>query len=69
VPWQHIGKTADVRITGTMVQLFIGGQLVKTHPRKMPGKQTDFGDMTPVMWNQRPGCQVRQADRLRPALC
>ena len=37
VPWAHIGKTADVRVTGTMVQFFIGGQLVKTHPRKIRG--------------------------------
>jgi Mu transposase, C-terminal domain/Integrase core domain len=47
VPWRHIGKTADVRITGTMVQFFIGGDLVKTHPRKIRGKQTDFGDYPP----------------------
>ena len=42
VPWRHIGKTADVRITATMVQFFIGGDLVKSHPRKIRGKQTDF---------------------------
>ena len=30
-----------------MVQFFIGGQLVKTHPRKVRGKQTDFGDYPP----------------------
>ena len=47
VPWQHIGKTADVRITATMVQFFIGGDLVKSHPRKARGKQTDFGDYPP----------------------
>ena len=47
VPWRHIGKTADVRITATMVQFFIGGQLVKSHPRKTRGKQTDFGDYPP----------------------
>ena len=47
VPWRHIGKTADVRVTGTMVQFFIGGQLVKTHPRKGWGKQTDFSDYPP----------------------
>src|SRR3984957_16709676 len=47
VPWQHIGKTADVRLTATMVQFFLGGQLVKTHPRKVRGKQTDFGDYPP----------------------
>ena len=44
LPWRHIGKTADVRVTATMVQFFIGGDLVKTHPRKNWGKQTDFGD-------------------------
>jgi hypothetical protein len=55
VPWRHIGKTADVRITATMVQFFIGGELVKTHPRKMRGKQTDFGDYLSVTWNQGPG--------------
>jgi transposase len=54
VPWRHIGKTADVRITASMVQFFIGGQLVKSHPRKVRGKQTDFGDYPPVMWNLRP---------------
>ena len=47
VPWRHIGKTADVRITATMVQFFIGGQLVKTHPRKDKGKETDFADYPP----------------------
>lgn len=47
VPWKHVGKTADVRITATMVQFFIGGQLVKSHPRKERGKQTDFSDYPP----------------------
>jgi transposase len=47
VPWRHIGKTADVRITASMVQFFIGGELVKSHPRKARGKQTDFGDYPP----------------------
>jgi transposase len=47
LPWRHIGKTADVRVTGTMVQFFIGGELVKSHPRKARGKQTDFGDYPP----------------------
>jgi hypothetical protein len=55
VPWRHIGKTADVRLTATMVQFFIGGELVKSHPRKIRAKQTDFGDYPPVVWNLRPG--------------
>src|ERR1700760_3823662 len=53
VPWRHMGKSAGVRITATRVQFFSGGQLVKSHPRKVRGKQTDFGDYPPVMWNQR----------------
>ncbi len=55
LPWRHIGKTADVRVTATMVQFFIGGELVKSHPRKARGKQTDFGDYLSVTWNQGPG--------------
>ena len=70
VPWQHIGKTADVRITATMVQFFIGGQLVKTHPRKMRGKQTDFGDYPPekIAFHMRtPAWCRRQAAGIGPA--
>ena len=70
VPWQHIGKTADVRITGTMVQFFIGGQLVKTHPRKVRGKQTDFGDYPPekIAFHMRtPAWCRRQAAGIGPA--
>jgi hypothetical protein len=47
IPWQHIGKSVDARSTFTMVQFFIGGELVKTHPRKQRGKQTDLGDYPP----------------------
>ena len=54
VPWKHLGKTLDARSTATMVQLFCGGELVKTHVRKPRGKQTDLGDYPPVMWNVRP---------------
>jgi hypothetical protein len=70
IPWPHIGKTADVRITGTMVQFFIGGQLVKTHPRKIRGKQTDFGDYPPekIAFHMRtPAWCRRQAAAIGPA--
>jgi hypothetical protein len=39
----NIGKT-EVRLTATMVHLFICGHLGKTHMRKALGEQTDFGD-------------------------
>jgi transposase len=70
VPWRHIGKTADVRVTDTMVQFFIGGQLVKTHPRKAWGKQTDFGDYPPekIAFHMRtPAWCRRQAAAVGPA--
>jgi len=70
VPWQHIGKTADVRLTSAMVQFFIGGQLVKTHPRKIRGKQTDFSDYPPekIAFHMRtPAWCRRQAAGIGPA--
>jgi transposase len=70
VPWRHIGKTADVRATDTVVQFFIGGDLVKTHPRKERGKQTDFADYPPekIAFHMRtPAWCRRQAQRIGPA--
>jgi transposase len=70
VPWRHIGKTADVRITGSMVQFFIGGELVKSHPRKLRGKQTDFGDYPPekIAFHMRtPAWCRKQAAAIGPA--
>jgi transposase len=70
VPWRHIGQTADVRVTDTMVQFFIAGQLVKTHPRKAWGKQTDFSDYPPekIAFHMRtPAWCRRQAAAVGPA--
>jgi transposase len=70
VPWRHIGTTADVRLTATMVQFFIGGQLVKTHARKARGKQTDFADYPPekIAFHMRtPAWCRRQAAGIGPA--
>ena len=70
VPWRHIGKTADVRVTGTMVQFFISGDLVKSHPRKLRGKQTDFGGYPPekIAFHMRtPAWCRRQAAAIGPA--
>ncbi len=54
-----------------MVQFFIGGQLVKSHPRKIRGKQTDFGDYPPekIAFHMRTPAMVPQAGRRhRPGL-
>ena len=71
LPWRHIGKTADVRVTDTMVQFFIGGELVKTHPRKAWGKQTDFADYPPdkkIAFHMRtPAWCRKQAASIGPA--
>jgi len=70
VPWRHMGKTADVRVTATMVQFFIGGDLVKTHPRKDKGRQTDFADYPPekIAFHMRtPAWCRRQAAAIGPA--
>ena len=53
-----------------MVQFFIGGELVKTHPRKARGKQTDFGDYPPekIAFHMRtPAWCRRQAAGIGPA--
>jgi len=55
IPWQHIGKTLDVRLTSSMAQFFEHGELVKTHIRVARGKQTDLADYLLVTWNQGPG--------------
>jgi len=47
VPWKHIGQALDARSTATMVQLFTGGELIKTHVRKPRGKQTDLAGYPP----------------------
>jgi len=47
IPWRHIGKTLDVRLTSSMAQFFERGELVKTHVRVTRGKQTDLADYPP----------------------
>jgi hypothetical protein len=47
LPWRFIGERVDARCTATMVQFFRHGELIKTHPWKERGKQTDYGDYPP----------------------
>jgi transposase len=70
VPWKHIGQTLDARSTATMVQLFRGGDLVKTHVRKPRGKQTDLADYPPekIAFHMRtPSWCRRRAAEIGPA--
>ncbi|WP_302832242.1 hypothetical protein [Streptomyces sp. GbtcB7] len=47
VPWKLIGRKVDVRSTATMVQVFLDGDLVKTHAALDQGKRTDRSDYPP----------------------
>jgi transposase len=47
LPWRFLGERVDARSTTSMVQFFRHGELIKTHPRKERGKQTDFSDYPP----------------------
>ncbi|SOE24833.1 IS21 family transposase [Streptomyces sp. OK228] len=47
VPWKLIGRKVDVRSTATMVQVFLDGDLVKTHAALEQGKRTDKSDYPP----------------------
>lgn len=47
VPWKLIGRRVDVRSTATVVQVFLDGQLVKTHAALEQGKRTDKSDYPP----------------------
>ena len=70
VPWRHLGKTLDARSTATMVQLFSGGELIKTHVRKPQGKQTDLADYPPekIAFHMRtPAWCRRRAAEIGPA--
>jgi hypothetical protein len=70
IPWRHLGKTVDARVTETMVQFFDYGELIKTHPRKSRGKQTDFGDYLPekIAFHMRTPTWCRQrAAEIGPA--
>jgi transposase len=70
IPWRHIGKTLDVRLTFSMVQFFDRGELVKTHPRKQRGKQTDLADYPPekvAHFMRTPAWCRRQAALIGPS--
>lgn len=47
VPWQHVGKTLQVKVGSALIELFDGPELVKTHPLAARGRQTDHADLPP----------------------
>lgn len=48
VPTRYIGRTVRVRSDRSVVRIYLGGELIKMHERKAPGKRaTDPGDYPP----------------------
>ena len=45
VPWRLIGKRLDARATAAMVEFYLDGELVKTHPFTPRGRRTDWADL------------------------
>jgi hypothetical protein len=70
LPWRYLGRTVHARSTATMVQFFADGELVKTHPVKQRGKQTDLNDYPPekIAFHLRTPTWCRaQAEKIGPA--
>ncbi|MCA1673565.1 MAG: IS21 family transposase, partial [Actinobacteria bacterium] len=70
LPWRYLGEKVDARSTTSMVQFFLRGELIKTHPRKERGKQTDLGDYPPekIAFHLRtPAWCRRRAAEIGPA--
>jgi transposase len=47
VPWRHVGKTLGAKVGESLVELFDGDALVKTHLRTARGRRTDQADLPP----------------------
>lgn len=72
VPWQHIGRRVDARLTDRRVEIFAEGILVKTHSRVAKGKRsTDWADYPPekiAFFQRTPAWCRRRAGELGPAV-
>ena len=47
VPWANIGRRVDARVGQAVVEIFADGQLIKTWPRAVRGRYTDYNDYPP----------------------
>lgn len=45
LPYRLLGKRLDARATGTLVEFYLDGELVKTHPFQPRGRRTDHSDL------------------------
>ncbi len=47
IPWRHVGRQVDVRVTALRVEVFHNTELIKTHRRIARGRATDPADYPP----------------------
>jgi transposase len=47
VPWRYIARRVDVRRSAEQVEVFVEGEVVKTHRRAERGRVTDWADYPP----------------------
>ncbi len=66
VPWQNVSKTLQAKISESLVELFDGDALAKTHVRARAGRQTDHADLPPdkvaFLMRTPAWCQRRAAE-------
>ncbi|MGH9247224.1 MAG: Mu transposase domain-containing protein [Acidimicrobiales bacterium] len=71
VPWRLIGRRVDARLNARRLEVFVDGQLIKTHRRAERGRQTDYGDYPPdkvAFFMRTPSWCRRRARELGPAV-
>lgn len=71
VPWRLIGRTVDARQSDRHVEVFVDGDLVKTHRRIERGRQTDYSDYPPekvAFYMRTPSWCRRRAGELGPGV-
>jgi hypothetical protein len=71
VPWRLIGRIVDARQSDRYVEVFVDGDLVKTHRRIERGRQTDYSDYPPekvAFFMRTPSWCRRRAGEIGPAV-
>ena len=71
VPWRYIGVQVDAREGERTVEIFVGGQVIKTWARIAKGKQTDWSDYPPekvAFFMRTPTWCRRRAAELGPSV-
>lgn len=71
IPWRYVGREVEVRLTERVVEVYLDGELIKTHLRRARGRQTDPNDLPPdkvAFFQRTPQWCLAQAALLGPAV-